>query len=213
MDGAVHRAAERLACLDSLIEEPAPARLLLNVPIGRLLVPADMPPKNRLVVRRRFPDRSPCRARSCRTAPRRIANNVRLNVALTSPAGDSSDTWQSRGHSAPSWSSNGDLQRSAAPSPWETVAASRSDPGPKPRRLSLADAHVLYWRYDQDSSFLQRPPGSEPSPETLGSLCLRAFPGEQRCPIPPLVERCLVFSLRPLGKRARSEVVGHCSAE
>ena len=58
MNNPVHRSIERLSGLDATIEQPTPARGLFHFAVGRLPIPGDMAPENRLVGRCRFPDRS-----------------------------------------------------------------------------------------------------------------------------------------------------------
>ena len=56
VNDAIHRPVERLARLHPAIEEPSPRRLLLDLAIGRLPIPRYVPPKDRLVEWRGFPD-------------------------------------------------------------------------------------------------------------------------------------------------------------
>ena len=56
VDHPVHRPVERLAGLHPPVEQPAPRRPLLDLAVGRVPLPRDVPPEDRLVGRRRLPD-------------------------------------------------------------------------------------------------------------------------------------------------------------
>jgi hypothetical protein len=56
MNCTVHRSPERLACLHSPIEQPAPRRKLLNLAVRCLSLPRHVPPMDRLVKRECLPD-------------------------------------------------------------------------------------------------------------------------------------------------------------
>ena len=58
MNDTIHGSVERLSRLHPAIEQPSPTRLFLDFSIRRLPIPRDVPPEDRLVEWRRFPDRA-----------------------------------------------------------------------------------------------------------------------------------------------------------